>query len=149
MILIFAVMTEVGAAEEFGRFFTTPMQRQYLDQLKNRPPEIRIEIDDDDIEVDVVDEAEIVRDSVTLKGLVYRSNGKSVAWINDSNTYEGDTASGYIDIPEGKISPSQVTIKMQGQEMEVGLKVGQQYEPKTDNVEEVNNKLPEKFSTGE
>lgn len=70
-----------------------------------------------------------MRDAITLKGLVHRSDGKNTAWINDSNTFEGDLESQYIQVPDNKIKPDQVTIIMPDDSTNIELKVGEAFTP--------------------
>lgn len=125
-------------AEDFGRFFTTPMERQYLDQLKSRGAPIVVKIDEDlkvgDQSAEKKQEAD---DAVTVKGLVYRKNGKSAAWLNDSNTYEGDVAWGYADVVEDKITPSKVQIRIGSQKSDINMKVGEKYEPASESIRDI------------
>ncbi len=78
----------VQAEEKFGRFFTTPQQRQNLDELRNhQPEELVVEIAEDDFAEDTREEEQLPVDVVRLRGLVYRQNGNSTAWLNEGNTY--------------------------------------------------------------
>ena len=35
---------------------------------------------------------------ITVNGLVYRKGGKSTAWINNANTFEGNLGNQYIQV---------------------------------------------------
>jgi hypothetical protein len=141
--LITAVLLGAGAistagAEDFGRFFTTPMQRQYLDQLKSRGAPIVVKIDEEPGAMDQqTQQAEVVDDAVTIKGLVYRKDGNSAAWLNESNSYQGDVASGYAGVVENSISPSRVKVRIGNQDNDITMKVGQKYEPASESVKDI------------
>lgn len=123
--------------EDFGRFFTTPMQRQYLDQLKSRGAPIVVKIEDDLKEDKTKEKKQEVYDAVTIKGLVYRKNGKSAAWLNHSNTYEGDLALGFAGAEEDNITPSKVQIKVGNRKNDITMKVGEKYEPATESIKDI------------
>lgn len=125
-------------AEELGRFFTTPMERQYLDQLKSRGAPIVVRIEDDlNVGDKSMEKKQEINDAITIKGLVYRKNGKSAAWLNDSNTYEGDVAWGYADVKEDNITPSKVQIRIGTQNGDISMKVGEKYEPASESVKDL------------
>ncbi len=130
------VLINEAAADDFGRFFTTPMQRQYLDQLKSRGAPIVVNIDEELSPKEITSEATEETDAVTVKGLVYRKGGKSAAWLNESNTFEGDIASGYTDVDEGGISPSGIQLTI-GNRNNINLKVGQKFEPVTEEIRDI------------
>lgn len=138
VFLLVGGIISVTAAEDFGRFFTTPMQRQYLDQLKTRGAPLVIKVDDDlNIGEKKTEQKEVVNDALTIKGLVYRKDGKSMAWLNDSNTYEGDVAWEYAGVKEDKITPSSVQIRVGNKKEDISMKVGEKYEPATENVKDI------------
>ena len=90
-ILMFFLVISSSNADEFGRLFTTPKQRMHLDELRKVEPKAVVEVIEEEIIIEEEIE-EIPVDTITVKGLVFRSGGKSTAWINDSNTYEGNVA---------------------------------------------------------
>jgi len=93
------------AAEELGRLFLTPQQRQDLDRRRatNRAEE----------------EAPQIREGpLTVEGHLQRSSGKTTTWINGAPQYDG--AAGR--------DPAQVTVVPNAGEPGVSLKVGQIYE---------------------
>jgi hypothetical protein len=120
-------------ADNLGRIFTTADERKELDKIrriKDKPKKV-VAVNVEEIMKPVVVEKEIIeRDAITLRGLVHRSDGKSTAWINDSNTFEGDLESQYIQVPDNKISSDQVTIIMPDDSTNVELKVGEAFTPK-------------------
>lgn len=144
--LLLSVFPSNVFAQEFGRFFTTADQRQKLDELKQQDPGSQIQFDESDlfIEQEPVEVSEEIQDSIKLKGLVYRNGGKSAAWVNESNSFEGDAGTGYIGIEEENIGPSEVQVTIPGSEKSFDLKVGQQYEPESEQVIDANVNLPQK-----
>lgn len=120
------------AVDKFGRFFTSPAQRQRLDELRKVEPEQRIQVEEEVLLVEESDEPEEVVevDTLTVRGLVYRGKGKSTAWINESNTFEGGLSSQYINV--GDIDSNKVEIKIPSAEKEVKLNVGESFDPLTD-----------------
>lgn len=134
-------------AEDFGRFFTTPMQRQYLDQLKTRENPVVVKIDGDlNVGEKKPKQKEVVKDTLTVKGLVYRKHGKSAAWLNDSNTYEGDLAWEYAGVKEDKITPSKVEVRVGDTSKELNMKVGEKYEPATESIKDIIDEPGSKIS---
>lgn len=125
------------ASDEFGRFFTTPAQRETLEELRAIEPEQRIKIEEEEL-VDLEeteDEEEFPVDALTVRGLVYRQGGKSTAWINNSNTFEGGLSSQYINV--GNIENNKVEIKIPSAEKNVKLNVGQTFDPVSENYQDV------------
>ena len=138
VVFLGAGMSSAANAEDFGRFFTTPMQRQYLDQLKARGTPIVVKVEDDlNTGEKKIEKKEVVNDALTVKGLVYRKDGKSAAWLNDSNTFEGDVAWEYAGVKEEKITSSKVKIRVGDQNKDINLKVGEKYEPATESVKDI------------
>ena len=130
------------AAGDFGRLFTTPGQRQQLDELRRTQTDIKIDVQDTEL---AIDKGPVVQKNDTgelrLKGLVHRHDGKNTAWVNESNSYEGDLASEYTSVKEGSIATDKVTIEIGGAEnRNLPLKVGQSFNPSDGSVHDL---LPE------
>ena len=125
-------------AEELGRLFTTPKERSILEKLRHqqpveiRIPEIAIEQKPD------VDETKPVIGGITVNGLVYRSDGKNTAWINNNNTFEGDLGNQYIQIDAKNIDPDKVIIEIPLNNSRVKLKTGETYDPEKGEIESFN-----------
>jgi hypothetical protein len=101
----------VMAAEELGRLFLTPQQRQDLDRRRatNRAEE----------------EAPQIREGpLTLEGHVQRSSGKTATWINGVPQYDSHASR----------DPARVTVVPNEGEPGVNLKVGEIYERTTGQV---------------
>ncbi len=114
-VLILALMAPClaapAAAQELGRLFFTPQQRQDLDRRRatNRAEE----------------EAPQIREGpLTVEGHVQRSSGKTTTWINGVPQY---------DTPASR-DPTQVTVVPNQGEPGVNLKIGQIYERTTGEI---------------
>jgi len=131
--IFFGMLLCSGAwsAEDFGRLFTTPGQRQQLDELRRTQTDIKVDVQDTEL---AIDKGPAVQKNDTgelrLKGLVHRNNGKNTAWVNESNSYEGDLASEYTSVKEDSIANDKVTIEIGGRDSKnLPLKVGQSFNP--------------------
>ena len=125
-----------AASDGFGRLFTTPEERRNLQVLRYSEPEIE-EVIEIIVEVDEVAEDKIEPrdiDGITLNGIVYRKGGKSTAWLNGSNSYEGSLTSEYFRINTGDINSKKVSVTVPEASLEFDLKVGQTYEPNNDRL---------------
>jgi hypothetical protein len=120
-------------ADNLGRLYTSADEREELEKIRytrEKPKKIETVVEIEEFVAPLEAEKEIViRDAITLKGLVHRSDGKSAAWINDSNTFEGDLESQFIQVPDNKIKSDQVTIIMPDDSTNVVLKVGEAFMP--------------------
>jgi hypothetical protein len=134
-----AAATLPAAAQDgdpLGRLFTTPQQRQRLEELR------RAEMENPEISLGPSalpeDAPAEVRDAplnpITVKGLVTRSGGRSMAFINESNTYEGDLASEYIRVRSADIEGGEIRILTPYGLDPVVLRVGQTLEPSTGKI---------------
>lgn len=137
ILLVFVLpgITTVNG-QEFGRFFTTSSQRERLDALRKTGPRIVVEINDDELGLDSgeTEDTGPPVNAVSVKGVVHRQDGANTAWVNDSNTYEGDFASQYIQVNESDIQEDKVEMRISGSKSGVRLKVGQTYDPATGRV---------------
>jgi hypothetical protein len=94
------VAAPAPATENLGRLFFTPQQRQELDRRRTANAQEALVIQEN---------------SVTLKGRVSRSSGKSTTWINDVPQHDA------YSTPD----PSRVTLPGGEGEPPVSLKIGQ------------------------
>ena len=139
------LLGDVALAEpKFGRFFTTPAQRERIDENRNKDPEQRVVIQQEEVFVvdDIEEEEEVSVDALTVRGLVYRKGEKSTAWINDNNTFEGGISSQNITV--GEIDDSKVEIRIPSADKKVELKVGKTYDPM---AEKSNDIISDTWST--
>jgi len=127
----------VSADDKLGRLFTTPEQRQKLQQLRFHPPESEVVAQEPEIDIEEImlpeepekpEEPKLV-DVIHVKGVVYREDGKNTAWINDSNTFVGDLESQYIQVNTREIEPDQIQLTMPDKTTKIKIKVGGYYDP--------------------
>ena len=104
-MLVCLAAPAAAAAEELGRLFLTPQQRQDLDRRRvtNRAEE---------------EAPQIKEGPLTLDGHVQRSSGKTTTWINNAPQYDNGAGR----------DPARVTVVPNAGEPGVSLKVGQTYE---------------------
>ena len=141
-IVILATMTVAAlpaAADPLGRLFTTPQQRQKLEELRRAELEKPEQAPGPSIaSTDVPTQARNAPlNAIKVKGLVTRSDGRSTAFLNEGNTYEGDLTSEYIRVRSSDIEGGRITIVTPYGEGAVALKVGQTLEPSTGRVIDV------------
>jgi hypothetical protein len=132
-------------AEELGRLFLSSKQRAKLEMLRNAepepPPVVEQLPEPEDLatnpadrilpEIDLPEEPQLT-ESLMLKGIVKRKDGRSTAWVNDSNTYEAGPDLDQIELHDSDISESGVKVTLPDKVTNVTLKVGQTYEPDND-----------------
>ena len=133
LILASMIMTPPSYADSLGRIYTSPGERKELNKIRNskekKPKKIEIvQVEELAEEVEVEKEI-IVRDSIRLKGIVHRSDGKNSAWVNETNTYEGNLESQFIQVPNDNITSDQATVIMPDDSTSVDLKVGEVFIP--------------------
>lgn len=118
------------AQNEFGRFYTTPGQRGHLDELRDRRPQDQIDIDISQEEVieTAPEEVLIIIDSITVNGLVHRSDGKNTAWINRGSTNQGNIETQYTRVGEKDVRRDNVRVTLPDKQTSIELKVGQEYD---------------------
>ncbi|MBE0627199.1 MAG: hypothetical protein IH606_20565 [Burkholderiales bacterium] len=104
-------MVAPASAEELGRLFLTPQQRQDLERRRatNRAEE---------------EAPKIVEGPLTLEGQVQRSSGRTTTWINGVPQYDSHSS------PD----PARVTVVPNEGEPGVSLRIGQTYERSTGKV---------------
>jgi hypothetical protein len=132
LIILAVSCFNIAYADNLGRLFTTAEERQKLEKIRQRvEPEDNFEtVKVEKVVEPVMPEKEVVqREEIYLKGLVHRSDGKSTAWINDSNTFDGDLESQFIQVSDEQIKSDQVTIIMPDDSTHVELKVGEAFTP--------------------
>jgi phosphoribosyl 1,2-cyclic phosphodiesterase len=137
---VLALPSPQAIAGPFGRLFTTPQQRQELDELRDaeaEEPTIPVAVQASAAEI-----PNAPRDPLTVRGIVTRTNGPDAAWINDSNTFEGDLTAEYLRLKPEDIDPDSVQLPATGEhrlfgpdeKITVPVKVGQTLEPSTGTV---------------
>ncbi len=105
LMLVCLIAPAAATAEELGRLFFTPQQRQDLDRRRasNRTEEVAPRIQEGPL---------------TIEGHVQRSSGRTATWINGSPRFDSHTGR----------DPTRVTVVPNAGEPGVSLKIGQTYE---------------------
>ncbi len=124
-----------SAADDLGRLFTTPGERAQLDEARRAVPTGPQPV----VTTPQTQGAQpvAIEGALTVHGLVKRDHGRSTAWVNDSNTYEGDLESPYRAVDKSGIATDQVTVKLPDGQASVQIKVGQTYEPASTRILEL------------
>ena len=132
--------SNVAAQNEFGRFYTTPRQRQQLEDLRNQRPqdEIVVEVAAETLQETTNEQNRLSNiDSITVNGLVYRSDGKNTAWINSNNVIQGSIVNQFTTVNENNVHPDNVEITLPDNQSHVHLKVGQQFDIYSEQIYDV------------
>ncbi|MDB5903016.1 MAG: hypothetical protein JWM26_1894 [Betaproteobacteria bacterium] len=118
-----------GAAQPIGRLFFTPAERAQLDNARaqKRVPQPAAAAQP----VDTRPETQVV----TYNGIVRRSDGKSILWLNNKPADEKEALSGLAITGRVKADGG-VTLQVPGSGSSVDLKVGQRAELQTGKVSE-------------
>lgn len=120
-------------ADGLGRLFTTLDQRQELESLRQQATlEEEITLVDEissfasEVIEEIVDTEPLP--NVELKGVIYRKNGKRVAWINDTNTLSGDMDAEEIKISNRDIRKDSIRMIPAEGEKPIILNVGERFD---------------------
>jgi hypothetical protein len=128
-LLILGLAPLSRAEVVFGRFYTTPKQREQLDEARRTQPEqITLALPEQEIQETDGGPAQPAASSIMLDGIVYRSDGKNTAWINRNSTNEGNVETQYTRVEEKDVDSNRVTIQLPGSGDRVPMKVGQEYD---------------------
>ena len=133
VMLSFALIAAAHSAipaEPFGKFFFTPAERAALDQarMQKQRPQTKTE---------AAAPAPAAPQMLTYGGVVRRSDGKAVLWLNNRPVDEKDALSSFS--VEGRVRPDgAVTVQIPGTRRSVELKAGQTVELGTGAVGESN-----------
>lgn len=115
ILVLFAAMTQAAqAAETFGRIFYTPEQRAQLDSLRKQRA--------------IVSQArdEPAPETVTYNGIVRRSDGKTVVWMNNQPLSDAELRSGQALVGSiGRDGKLTLSSQQGGDGPKLELKVGQ------------------------
>jgi len=136
LILIIALclqfMQPVYADDALGRLFSTPAEREQLDQLreqqKNQPVETIVE-------ATVIESKPVeLPGTINMQGYVKRSDGKDgTVWINGEALQEN---SGNQDVQVGNLTKNSnaIPIRIPANGKRLSLKAGQEYNPANNRV---------------
>lgn len=110
------------AADGLGRLFTSQEQRRQLDASRNgRAAAPVAETAPRPARAPRAPNATM---NILLRGLVYRPDGNSTAWINSGNSYEAGADNGYPAIKNSRIGAGSITVSPPGRRA-ITLKVGE------------------------
>jgi len=119
-------------ADDLGRLFTTPEERQMLEALRNQPP--RAEAPPEPLEPEALAPEPPPVQSVRVDGFVSRSRGNNTVWINGTNSLTGDLGSQQVDVNIRGIRGQTVPVRVQNSPVGIGLKPGQSFDPSDSRV---------------
>lgn len=127
-ISIVALVWCAGAVadEDFGRLFSTPIERQSIDQARASGV---LPASTSAPAVETMIQSEVAKpnaDSIVLKGVVIREHGDPVAWINNKSTLSAPVAADDFQIDSKRISKDGATLVIGGKN--IALKPGQIYD---------------------
>lgn len=126
--ILFLMLPFAGAsAEPMGRLFFTPAQRETLDNARRQ-----------NIKIDVETEAPTL-ESISVNGVVKRSDGESIIWINNRPIRDRRAPGGIKIMPRGADNAS-VSLQLPQSGRYVDLKVGQ-------NLDAVSGRVFENFQS--
>ncbi|MGH6830379.1 MAG: hypothetical protein ACREDG_04425 [Methylocella sp.] len=114
-------------ADDLGRLFTTPKERQMLEALRHQPR--RAEAPAEPLEPEALAPEPPPVQSVRVDGFVSRSRGNNTVWINGTNSLTGDLGSQQVDVNVRGIRGQTVPVRVQNSPVGVGLKPGQTFDP--------------------
>ena len=134
IFIVTGIIFTPAYADSLGRLYTSPSERKQLDrirQAKEKPKPKMVEASqvEELMESLEIEKEIVIRDAIRLKGIVHRSDGKNAAWINESNTFEGNLETQFIRVPSSNINSDQATIIMPDDSTSVDLKVGEVFVP--------------------
>ncbi len=121
-------------APVLGRLFFTPDERAHLDELRRRPPP-----PPPPPAVAAAPEPEQLPPApryVTLDGVVRRSDGTSTVWLNNKPVTGHRTDGGLVVSAPSRSAPGDVTLRVPQTGRIIDLKVGQQVEVNSGEVQE-------------
>ncbi|MCB5185446.1 hypothetical protein LG201_09560 [Methylobacillus gramineus] len=135
--VLLLVAHSVIAAEDVGRLFTTPAERDALDRLRqNTRGQMLEQIPTP--EVTETTPAVSAAQRISVQGFVRRSDGnKSTVWINHQPLQE-NSESGSVRIGKLTTGKNTVSITLPDQGRSISLKAGQSYDPASGGIIENN-----------
>ncbi len=126
LALLGLVALPAGAADTLGRLFMTPEQRHALDSLRETGGDPPVAAGTQEPAA-----AAPVDRQVVLNGIVRRSRGPDVVWVNGARTSAPDSR---IRLRLGPDPSNRVTLEDAADGTSVRLKPGQYWEPATGRV---------------
>jgi hypothetical protein len=123
-----------------GRLFFTPAERARLDELRRRPPPAPPEVAS--AAKPEPPPAPPSPQYVTLNGVVRRSDGTTTVWLNNKPVTGPRSDDGLVVTPSGRSGSGNVTVRVPETGRSVDLKVGQQVEMRSGQVQEAYESPP-------
>ena len=123
-----------------GRLFFTPAERARLDELRRRPPPAPPEVAS--AAKPEPPAAPPSPQYVTLNGVVRRSDGTTTVWLNNKPVTGPRSEDGLVVTPSGRSGSGNVTVRVPETGRSVDLKVGQQVEMRSGQVQEAYESPP-------
>jgi len=142
LMLLLCAHVDLAYADDFGRFMTTATERQQLDKLRDADPGRLVDAEASARQRNAL--AEVAPSVVTVRGLVYRGQGKSTAWINSSKTYEGDAAPSPASLSRVSVQADKISIADR-----IELKVGQTFDLETGQLQDLTDRANQPALDGE
>jgi hypothetical protein len=126
-------------AQDLGRLFTTPEEREMLEALRRQPPKPQAEATP--VVPPVVKPAPVAP-NVTMNGLVRRSRGRGMVWVNGVTSLEGDLDAQGIAVDVGALRGTTLPVRIGNAPLAVGLKPGQTYDTGEGQIREIYQPAP-------
>jgi len=133
VFLIMLPSLAMAAEQTMGRLFFTPEQRARMDLARQQERSIKIETDQQENEPPAA--------SITLNGVITRSDGKSTVWINNKEQIGDKTGSG-VAVPGRGKPAGQVSVITSDAKRAIPLKVGQSIDMSSGKVEDAYRRTP-------
>jgi hypothetical protein len=125
--MVFA-STCASAQESFGRLFHTPAQRTQLDAARTRPPRV-------ELPPEVQVEAPAAPQSLSIDGIVRRSDGRATVWVNRKPT-EVPERRGPVRVDAVRDAADGADLRLPDTGQRVRIKVGQEVDVQSGTVTE-------------
>ncbi|GMR01525.1 MAG: hypothetical protein BMS9Abin19_0921 [Gammaproteobacteria bacterium] len=109
-------------AENLGQLFTSPQQRKHLDSMRSG-----ISTGGAEQNLDI--------STVKLNGVMMRSDGKNVIWVNGGNSLKSNKVSGVKVQPEA-VDKETYKVPVQVEEQKLKMKPGQSWSQTTSSVKD-------------
>jgi hypothetical protein len=131
----YAVSAPAPAAELGGRLFTTPQQRQKLDELRAQAARTGSpEMAEEQAEIAETAAAAPPPPGFHVNGVVARRQGPDTAWINDVSSVEMDSAAQVLKAEVIEPDVGAVRLTMPDQDQGRTVRVGETLEPQQETI---------------
>ena len=156
-VLALAPAFDCDAQSRIGRLFSTAEQRIALDRLRDRPAVEQVVVKAA-LEAEPEPEPELAFDpgpgrdapalSVTVNGVVLRSDGHRLAWVDGVEAGDGATTPGGVGIEVDRAPGGRVRIRLPERGVHADLKPGQTIDVARGSVFEAYESRPVKDTVG-